>query len=166
MRIFQSETYSLWDTLFWDKGHSGTDGVDYNSTGWSNARCTLTRDTETKLVWTGESNNGSYYRSLSEDTGLCIEFDINYAKYRGTDVLFSLLNTWNIVKSISRTDLGLSQNTWHHLKIELKGENSTISNTTDDTVITFDSTNVNRFLLSLNHANDVIMYKNFKVYSI
>ena len=161
-----SETYEVFDTLFYDKGHSGTDGVDYNSTGWTNARCTLTRDTETKLVWDGTSNNGAYYRSFTLNDGLCIEFDINFVKNSSSHDIFNIEQNWTVLGNMTKSNCGLAENTWHHIQIEMQGANGTIKNDTNDTVISFDCTGADRFLFSLRHSNDVIMYKNFKIYSI
>ena len=163
--IIQSEPYTLYDTLFYDKGHSGTDGVDYNSTGWTNARCTLTRDEYTQLVWDTTGNNGSYYRSFTDSADLCIEFDLYFKKNSSSADIFTIMDNWTILGNATKSSLDLVEETWQHIKIEMKDGQGTISTGTSITPISFTSTGADRFGFSVRHSNDLIRYRDFMVYS-
>lgn len=161
-RMLQSKTYSIIDATFKDMGTSS----DYNATGWDNARCTLTRNESTNLIRDGQGSNGAYHRTLDTTKGIAIEFDLNFKKNSSTNSVIDLCINWTKSASITKTNLDLDYDTWHHIKIEMDNGNGLISNTTNTNTIEFDSTSVDRFVFALASLNDVTNYKNFVIYPI
>lgn len=158
-----SQPISIYDTIFYDHAYDGEG--NHNDTGWTNARCTLTRDEYTQLVWTGEGNNGTYYRSFTDSADLCIEFDLYFKKNSSSAEIFTIMDNWTVLGSVTKSSLDLVEETWQHIKIEMKDGQGTISTGTSTTPITFTSTGADRFGFSVRHSNDLIRYRDFMVYS-
>ena len=159
-----STPYPVIDGLFYDHAYAGEG--NYNDTGWTNARCTLTRDTYTQIVWDTTGNNGSYYRSFTDSADLCIEFDLYFKKNSSSADIFTIMDNWTVLGSVRKSSLDLTEETWQHIKIEMKDGQGTISTGTSTTPVTFTSTGADRFGFAVRHSNDLIRYKDFVVYPI
>lgn len=89
-----------------------------------------------------------------------------YQKVSTTKSCVDICVNWVKSANITKDNLNLDYNTWHHIKIEMKNGVGLISNYTNSNTISFDSTDVNRFVFSLESLNDVIRYKNFIIFEV
>ena len=159
--VFQSETYEVWDTLFFD------DGVTSPKTAnWNNYfdRLTVTVDeTGTTLARESSSETGYYLTPLAYSTPFAIEFDI-------VEISSKTANGIDFM-------LGSSDNN--------KTFNALVINSNDSIKIVYDGTTIRTYRngsttpseVSLSLTGDIrigffigvnqhIKFKNFKIYGI
>lgn len=158
-----SQPYEVIDAVYYDHGYSGEG--NYNSTGWSNSNCTLTREDYTQLVHNGSGSSGAYYRSFTDSADLCIEFDLYFLEATN-DYIFNIADNWTVLASLLKSNLDLVEETWQHIIIRMKNGQGTITTSTyTGSPITFTSTGADRFIWSLK-PNDMVRYRDFMVYPI
>ena len=159
-----STPYEVLDAIFYDKGIlNDSDTRDWS--GYNN--CSKERKTEyTTLDNTDDTNLGYAYLSCSTTDNICFEFDLkvnNLSNY----VIVSLRQNTTNVSGYYTNWLGLSDNTWHHIKLTV-ANGKLVANVdgTNKTPQSIDSA-WNRLFLIVKADNTLTVdYKNFKYYPI
>ena len=153
---FLQETYEVLDCICIDNAIDS----DYNNSIWSavnrfNRGTDYTTFTHTALATT--------YVEISDD--VCIEFDIQSDTNYSNSNLLSIRQDNTVLLQTTRSGLNISANEFSHIKIEIKDNECTITNTDTDRSVTGDVTGFNRFYFRIG-ANESIQFKNLKIYSI
>lgn len=155
--IFQSETYSIIDALFKDRGTTS----DHND-NWSNSGGNVTvvrTDTETTLTRTASTNG--FYQVRVDNSKYVIDFDYMQNE---TSLMTSLRNGSTVVKWINYSEFNLSANVWYHITLTIDGTSVVITIDGVSRSFTMSST-MNLFSMRL-MENEEIKYKNFMIYPI
>lgn len=154
--MFLQETFEVLDCICIDNAIDS----DYNNSIWSavnrfNRGTDYTTFTHTALALT--------YVEISDN--VCIEFDIQSDTNYSNSNLLSIRQDTTVLLQTARSGLTIFANDFSHIKIEIKNNECTITNTDTDRSVTGDVTGFNRFYFRIS-ANESIQFKNFKVYSI
>jgi len=154
-RMVLQETYELKDGTFVDIGTS----TSYTAWATTNNITVNRSTTETTLTQTDTSSFGYMWQSFSTITDIIFEFDV-YTTDRSY-TLCSFRDGGTVVRAISGTTAGLTDNTWGHVKLTLKDGKVYVNDATTGTSIS----TWNRLYITLNNGM-TIKYKNFVVYPI
>lgn len=163
----QSETYSLLDALFVDKGTS----TDYNSwTNWNNYEPKLTRSDYCKVEVDTENSKTSagMYKSINtSNSNIRIEFDVKVVTEL-TNERFATLrnNSVSVLGSLEIEKFGGTKNTWHHLKIDITSNDAKVYLDDSSTPYTYSSSGITRFYINFDTDISEVDYKNFVIYPI
>ena len=154
-----TKTYSLIDATFIDWG------TDTQYTNWSyQNNITQSRSSsETTLSLTTAGTTG--VKRLDNFNGdYCFEFDM---KLETGNTYIQLRKDSSTKATISANTMGLGDNQYHHIKIEVEGSTVTVtSDGVEKSPITLSDT-WNRFYLNLDANYDtVVKYKNFYYYTL
>lgn len=153
---FVSEIYEVLDCIKYDTGIDGT-----ASNIWSNQTTYLSRGTEYSTLTDASSRN--IYTTITDNN--CIEFDVNIDEYN-TSQFIRLMDSDNALLYATKNTMGINNNEWVHVKIEIEDGQASISNNKNANVISGSVTNVNRFSFRCGGDNKSVKFKDFKVYSI
>ena len=148
--MIQSETYVLWDTLFYDTM------IPYDSTKWSST-LTPTQADDGLIVAETSGTSTQFNSSFTAIEDVIIEFDAIGVSIASNGVRFYYKGTDNYINSY------LTNNNWHHFKFVC--EDGAVVPYVDGAVKTSKSTTSMtgcRFILN----NSSIKVKNFKIYPI
>lgn len=160
--MFQSETYSLYDCTFVDRGTS----TDYNTWGiWTNYEPVINRTNEyTSLtIDTGKTDARMYRGYISE--GTCIEWDMKHNTNSNTNIFATLRNSSvSVLANLYLNRLSLSTGAWHHMKLEITNSGFTLSSDSTSSTYTSSTTGITRFYLQVTEGE--LQYKNFMIYPI
>ena len=150
----ESEELVMWDTLFNDMGT-----IEHHNDEIWNDTTYLTRGTEYSTFF-NENGNAIPYFEVSGD--ISIEFDI-MTDMSASAGLFMIRKDTATRKQVTLSNLGLSNDTFHHIIIKIKNDIATISNTTNTNTITATVTDYNRFCFR-SASNYRTSFKNLVIY--
>lgn len=163
-----SETFVLYDTLFYD---SGTSSSTATWTNWSTYEPLLVRNTEYCSVKVDTANSKTLARMYRQfdisSNDLCIEFDIKHQTNNNGEQFATLRN--NSANNRGNMDLnrfGGQLNTWHHLKILINTTNVRVYLDNSTTPYTYNATDVTRFYWDIDTDTSEVDFKNFMIYPI
>lgn len=153
----QSETYDLYDCIKYDLATT----ANHND------------------IWDTQPTRGASYSTYSPATGatdatlryctipqqdICIEFDIYVKIDSGANFLSVRYGTTGISVA-NKTDLGIGNQTWYHIKWEIVNGQATWTNTDTGKTKSVTIENYNRFYFRFD-VTEYISFKNFIVYAI
>jgi len=160
--MFQSETYTVCDAQFFDRGTS------LNYRAWTGTDFTydkINRGEEyTTLIATDDWDS----QYVSFQGNVCVELDVNLTYSSNPIILRFYKGEWGNVGGIFTAQyLGLINEEWNHIKFIYDGTTITaIVNGETKTPLTPTDV-VNTFRISLNNTNSPsLKYKNFVIYPI
>ena len=153
-----SETYNVWDTLFYDKA---TNGTGEKNTNWNESNATAT-PTSDGTVLSNSSDNFGYYRTTQTfNSPISIEFDIVYSGTCGIDLNASGSHRMTF------SDLGVV--TGKSIKLVYDGETIKCyidgSSTPSKTFTPSESYSNFKFGFYIRNSSSTLTYKNLKIYS-
>ena len=150
-----SETYGVLDCTAIDYG---TD-LNYNDSIWNSVN-RFSRGLEyTTFTHTSLAN---VYNTITGD--VCIEFDAS-ASMVNYSTLFSVRSDSTALLQATRSQLQMQENTFYHIKVEIKNNTATITNMDTNKSVTGNVTGATRFYLRID-ANETILFKNYMIYPI
>ena len=154
------ETYSITDVIFKD---IGTD-VDYAS--WtSSSNMDIDRSSGKYTELTPQTTNSTMYKTINSSMTV-FEFDFSVLTAAPATGIWSFRQGSTNKGSISPSNLGVSDNDWHHVKLVIDGTQVNINvDGEDKTSRTLSDTTINRFYIILNNTKHTLLdYKNFLIY--
>lgn len=155
LRIILQETFVITDGTFVDIGTS----TNYRTWASTNNLTISRSPTESTLTQTDTSSLAYMWQSFSPITDIIFEFDVYTTDSSYT--LCSFRDGGTVVRTVSGTGAGLTDNTWGHVKLTLKDGKVYVNDATTGTSIS----TWNRLYITLNNGMTV-KYKNFVVYPI
>lgn len=150
-----SQPYTVYDCTKIDRATS----TDHNDTLYDSVY-NVNRDTEYSYLTT--ANFVTRYISISGD--ICIEFDINLAMLNDSPFISVRANDTQLM-NVARSRFGLSENTWYHIKVEIKNNTCTVYNPIGSTDYSLDVTGYTR-LYFRKDSNETLKFKNVMIYPI
>lgn len=152
--IFQSETFSIYDCIKYDKGtqNEHTDSI------WNNVDL-FDRQSE-YTIFTDTANQIRFVEITGD---VAIEVDIN-TNISASDGIISIRKGTSQLTDVNLNKLNLEQNTWNTIRCEIKNNMCTFSaNGVSTTPVNV--TDFNRYYLRV-VGNKQLLFKNLAVYSI
>ena len=151
--MFVSETYDLWDTLKYDNATL----TNHNDSFWVSAT-DITRNDEDSSI-TISSGSVNIFSDISGD--ISIELDLK-SDMPTSQNIFYIRRSSVTLSSYTLLALGMTENAWKHLKINIKNNLLSIEGTS---ITNVDVTGYNQFSVRARVGN-ITYFKNCKIYSV
>ena len=126
--------------------------------------CTFTRGAEyTTITHSDNTNLGGYYKNINVQTQ-SMDFDVK--TNNNSITLIALRNANDVLVNATTTELGLSVNSWYHIRVIIDDKTVLFYvDTVQKLVKTLESANYTNFILCCGNANNVkVDFKEFNVY--
>lgn len=150
---FLQETYAIGDYLKYDNATQS----DHADSFWVSVT-NITRN-ESDSIITSTSGNIFCHSNIGANT--VIELDLKSTMGSASNVLYFTNNSGNTIKSFTLSNLGMTANTWKHLKITIVDSKVTVDGTS---ISEEDITGYTRLSPRVS-ADNTTYFKNLKVYS-
>ena len=132
---------------------------------WNNVvSCTFTRGAEyTTITHSNNTNLGGYYKNINVQTQ-SIDFDVK--TNNNSITLIALRNANDVLVSATTTELGLSANSWYHIRVIIDDKTVLFYvDTVQKLIKTLESANYTNFILCCGNENNVkVDFKEFNIY--
>ena len=114
---------------------------------------------------TPQTTNSTMYQTINSSMTV-FEFDFSVLTAAPATGIWSFRQGSTNKGSISPSNLGVSDNDWHHVKLVIDGTQVNINvDGEDKTSRTLSDTTINRFYVILNNTkHTLLLYKNFVIY--
>ena len=126
--------------------------------------CTFTRGADyTTITHSNNTNLGGYYKNIGVQTQ-SMDFDVRTTNNSIT--LIALRNGNTVLVSATATELGLSVNSWYHIRVIIDDKTVLFYvDTVQKLVKTLESANYTNFILCCGNANNIkVDFKEFNIY--
>ena len=147
------QTYTVYDALKYDIATQSSP----NNSFWASTS-NIARYEGYSTIGSSESTS-SVYSSITGD--ICIECDVRTDTFT-TGTVIRIQEGSTLLSDLTRSVLGLNQNEWKHIKLQIEDNKLSVDGTSVSDV---DITGYNRFYFRSNSGYN-IDFKNIKVYSI
>lgn len=159
-RMYQSETYGVWDTIKYDNGTDSTHNI------WNVPSDTILNYGEEYATFTKSVTGNKYLSTSFTNSGdVCFEFDFYQAEgYRTSRFLQISDSTDTAIYYASLQDLGMYDKVWNNIKIEFIGGKIYANGV--DTTKTYSSNPSKFYFVLYGSAFTELRFKNLKIYQI
>ena len=151
----ESEKFTLYDCESYDEGTIN----NHNDNMWTNIN-NITRYNDYSII-TSDVTVLSYIPLQNYN---CLELDVMTDQSLTTQLGRIAEDSISLL-AFGLSNLNLTNNEWHHLKIEIKNNYCTISNDKNNQVVTGNVPNLNKFGLRANAGNNTY-FKNVILYNV